>query len=305
MSDIHTSPSESSESVEGSQSMSKAMLDLQPDTRSRSHVSFACIIGGTLLTIAIGLRFMKGSGYFPPDEKTFSVVEILWMILIGVVALGVEIALIECFANWHLRFDCPHCGKALCSDQPWRCGRCGEDNTPVFFQTGTVVSRCEYCRHAPHTLQCPHCRGTIDFVAQPDRRHPAVFLNVAPVVLPPEQTGETPAEQEARLKQQQEKHEETLQALRRQAEILESQVRCAIAEAKLAQYTRPKDEGEAAIAQLMQEIQGAYRRNQALLKFRKVKAEEIQASGDHTAAEKESLLTELDDLIQEAKAKYL
>jgi hypothetical protein len=248
---------------------------------------------------------MTSNGYLDPNEKSVSVGEVFSGILVGAITIGVILLIPRLIAFWPLRFLCPYCGKALRSDRQWRCGRCGHDNEPNVFFFATVASICAECHNKPHTLQCPHCRREVDLVEQPDRRHAAIFMGVKPIVPPPMPTGETAGEEEARLRLAVQNHQYALVSLSRETELLEAQVKRAVAEAKLKRFTEPKDESQSAIAGLMKEIEGAFMRAALLAQFRKLKEMEIVANPLLSEPEKSQQLFELEDLIQEAKARYL
>lgn len=275
--------------------------------RMFSRVLFGLIawIGTPLAVLVVGVAWMKSNGYLDQNEKSVAVGEVFSSILIVAVAIGVVLLVPRLIAFWPLRFLCPYCGKALRSDHHWRCGRCGHDNEPNVFFFATVASICAECHNKPHTLQCPHCRREVDLVEQPDRRHAAIFMGVKAIVPPPMPTGETAGEEEARLRLAVQNHQHALVMLGRETELLEAQVKRAVVEAKLKRFTEPKDESQAAIAGLMREIEGAFMRAALLAQFRKLKEMEIVANPQLSEPEKSQQLFELEDLIQEARAKYL
>jgi hypothetical protein len=180
------------------------------------------------------------------------------------VAIIAAIGLPTLVLRWQLWFDCPHCGKSLSTGQPWRCGRCGHDHQPIVVCFGTIVSWCQKCRKKPLTLKCPHCRGIIDLVNKPDRRHHATLPAITPIISIAPDIDESDEEIQQKRKRRRDEQADAILSLEHETALREAQVKLAMAEAKLNRFIAQQDEGAAAIKKLMDDIHGADRRNSVL-----------------------------------------
>lgn len=151
-------------------------------------------------------------------------------------SLGVGVCMVLGCRKKSFGFKCPECGKHLTDQTPWVCGFCdGENINPAEH---SFLQECKHCETPPQAFQCYHCGKPVFFDASRDSRHCAYKI-------PLPQPGETQEQAKARRKNEREalrtEHEEKLESIRRETQLLEELAKKHVVEQRLKAVMTPKD----------------------------------------------------------------